>query len=223
MSNKRECDDCPGPGSCAFSPKHLAPLMITSIENDKLKPAEAGKKLKEYCARELTYSFLKRVVNYTKALAGIESSKGDDIDSVAMLPCYVAAFNSVGWRASFDTCTAKEMKNQIVEMAKSAHDRDEKQKKNECQRNKETFVASRFDPSGIPDLDKNRKYVNSYTLSPLATAPHLWGGVPDVLVSADFAHCSYKGEPTGTLGCTVGHDLNGHLIELGECLSFELS
>jgi len=168
------------------------------------------------------YSASHRLNSFAKGLAGIASSKGDDNDSVAMLGAHVAAFNSIGWRASFETCTAEEMHTQILEMAKSAHERDEKLKKNACEKNKEPFVASRFDPSGIPDLDKNRKYVKSDTLAPVATAPYLWSGSPDPLVSADFLHCTYNGLPSGTLGCTVGHDPSGFLIEMCECLSFEL-
>jgi len=156
-----------------------------------------------------------------KVLAGIASIKVDDTDSVAMLPCYVAALNALGWEASYQTCTAKDMHIQIVEMAKSAHQRDENQKKNACQKNEEPFVATRFDPSVIPsDLDDNREYLLSYTLAPVATVSHLWRGSPDPLVAGDFAHCTHNGQPTGTLGSTVGHDSNVHLIEICECLSF---
>jgi len=182
VANKRECNGSPGrdksktdPASCAFGPKHLAPLLFGSIKNDKLKPAEAIVKLKEYCARELKYAFVKRVVKAAKVLAGIALIKGDDTDSVALLPCHVAALNALGWKASYQTCDAKAMHIQIVEMAKSAHERDENEKRKECQKNNEPFVvATRFNPSVIPsDLDDNRDYLLSYTLAPVATAPHL--------------------------------------------------
>lgn len=109
---------------------------------------------------------------------------------------------------------------QIVEMAKSAHERDKKLKKNECQKNKEPFVATRLDPSVIPVLDSNRKYVQSYSLAPVTTPPNLWRDSPDPLFAGDFAYSTHKGQPTGTLGSAVGHDSNGHLIEMCECLSF---
>ena len=69
MANTRECDGSPGPdkyktdpASCVFGPKHLAPLLFGCIKHGKLKPAEAIKKLKRYCARELKCDFVKRVV-----------------------------------------------------------------------------------------------------------------------------------------------------------------
>ena len=229
VANGRECNGNPSydksntdPASCAFGPKHLAPLLLGCIRNGKLKPADAIVKLKAHCARELSYSFVKRAVNAAKIIAGIASTKGDDTDSVADVPCHIAALNAVGgWKASYETCNAATMEREILEMAKSAHERDENEKKKKCQKNNEPFVATRFDPSVIPtNLDPAREYLLSYSLALDATAPHLWEGSPYPIVSGDFAHCTHHGQPSGTLGSTVGHDANGHLIEMCECLSF---
>lgn len=223
VANKRECDGRPGrdkskldPASCAFRPKHLAPVLLTTIKNGRIKPADAIEKLKEYTARILKYSFVKRAVQAARVLAGIDSiSKGDDTDSVAMVSCLVAALNEIGgWSASYETCDAKEMRTEILEMAKSAHERDENEKKKECMKNKEPFVATRFDPSVIPDLDSTQKYLKSYTLAPDGTAPSLWECSPDLVTAGDFAHCTLNGRPAGSLGTVVGHDSNGHLIEI---------
>ena len=85
---------------------------------------------------------------------------------------------------------------------------------------KKPFVATRFDPSVIPDLDSTLTYLKSYTPAPIGTAPSLWASSPDPVAAGDFSHCTLSGAPNGSMGTVVGHDPNGHLIEICECLSF---
>ena len=80
----------------------------SSSESDDDEGEPSKKKLQEHCARELTYSSVKRSVKAAKVIAGIASTKGDDTDAVANVPCHIAALSAIGgsagWKAVYGAC-----------------------------------------------------------------------------------------------------------------------
>ena len=106
---------------------------------------------------------------------------------------------------------------------KADHERFEAEREKQCEKAGDAYVHREFDPKIIPEVDKDKAYVQSIRLAP-PTAKPLYEMAPYPLVQTDFAHChasSLRGHPSGTLGSLQASGQNGNTIEIGYLRAFD--
>lgn len=186
-------------GSTAYSIDMLRPLIAQHIMNTwKMTISTVGTILADYCARKLSSSFLRRIVDAVK-----KDIVGDPSEEVKKLPCVIYALQEKGWTASLYSLNASQMKTELLIIAKQDHEY--------MQRNLAEGDRSPFNPSAVPELDDHFEYVVGFSLSPPYVA-NLYSNCHSYS-SSDFVICDGT-EYAGILGSRYAMNPNRGLVDL---------
>ena len=187
-------------GTTAYTPQMLAPLLLRlMVEGDDVTAREVRATVSNTAGRNLSATYIK-----STRMAARQQFDGDPVEALAMMPALAAALIEQNWKVEIFTRNADEMRLELLRIAEAKHA--------EWNASREAPLRTRFDPTVVPTLPTDAKYLFGFAISP-PSAEQLHERSQH-FASSDFAHCTEVKGLGGVLGSRYASDSNKALADI---------